>query len=90
MVEYSILIGSRNGPYLAIRIAKVDHSRTDFTDLCFKKIFQRKLFGVKENHVTYCLTKNSGETSARRHDKNMMFSSTFRRYNCAILLGNWK
>ena len=30
----SILTGSLSGPYFAIRTAKMDRSRTDFTDLC--------------------------------------------------------
>ena len=33
MMNRSILIGSLSGPYFAIRTAKMDHSRTDFTDL---------------------------------------------------------
>ena len=33
-VKRSILIGSLSGPNFAIRTAKMDRSRSDFTDLC--------------------------------------------------------
>ena len=33
-VKRSILIGSLSGPNFAIRTAKMDRSRTEFTDLC--------------------------------------------------------
>ena len=33
-VKRIILVGSLNGPYFVIRTAKMDRSRSDFTDLC--------------------------------------------------------
>ena len=44
MVKRSILIGSLSGPNFATRTAKMDRSRTDFTDLCFWKDIQKKTF----------------------------------------------
>ena len=34
-VKRTILIGSLSGPYFVIRATKMDHSRTEFTALCF-------------------------------------------------------
>ena len=36
-MKRGILIGSLNGPNFAIGTAKMDHSRSDFTDLCSLK-----------------------------------------------------
>ena len=44
----SILIGFLSGLYFAIRTAKMDRSRTDFTVLCFMKSYQNKKFYAKQ------------------------------------------
>ena len=44
MVKRSILIGSLSSPNFAIRPAKMDRSRTEFTDLCSWKDIQKKTF----------------------------------------------
>ena len=38
------MIGSLSGPNFAIRITKMDRSRTEFTDLCSLKEIQKKTF----------------------------------------------
>ena len=45
-----ILIGSLNGPYFAKRIAKMDHSRTDFSD-CFLKRYSKEHFFVQDRNI---------------------------------------
>ena len=49
-MKKSILIGSLSGPNFAITVAirtdKMDHSRTDLTDLCFPKSVQKNQFCV--------------------------------------------
>ena len=44
MVKKSILIDSLRGPYFGIRTAKVDRSRTDFTDFFSWKDVQKEAF----------------------------------------------
>ena len=42
--EQSKLIGSLSGPNFAIRTAKMDRSRTEFTYSCSWKLIQKKTF----------------------------------------------
>ena len=50
MVERSILIGSLSGPYFATQTAKMNHSQTDFTDLCSQKGVQGGLIRATDTH----------------------------------------
>ena len=56
MEKRGILIGSLSGPYFTIRTAKVkmDCSRTDFIDVCFKN-----------KPLPCCLTKSFDRISAK-------------------------
>ena len=60
MVKRSILIGCLSGPNFAIRTAKMDRSRSEFTDLCSWKEIQKKTFRRYVETFFCCLTKNFG------------------------------